>query len=643
MPTIWIIHREAGQRAALARIAGSADNTVMGGPDDALFASAAAPDVVLLALAEDFEVELEFAHRHARRLAASAWIVLASAPDLGEAMRTFDTLPARFLAFPPTPAELRRSIRAALRQRDTAPLSQRRERDVLTRRFARWFANLELDDLGRALDPRMAPIPVVILGERGTGRGLLARYLHTYGGAGGPFVTVDCHELLGPEDLLDQLADVAGATGGPSTIWLEDVDELPPALQGHLRGWIEFGLPGGALRAASVRWMAGAAGDPVALDSRLALALAGLQLRLPPLRTRPDRIPAFVADAAFEWGREQEGHPRTFSAEAIDVLSQHPWPGNLRELDAVLTRTLSSRSAQPILPAHLCFEGVEAPPELDPAADPTTSPFELPEAEIVVEEGPTAAQAPGEDEAEIDAALELVAADADTPEAAAPRDAARAGGDWQALVRALTHELRNPLVSIRTFSELLPERWNDSEFRERFAALVGEDVRRIDEVVSRLSHLLGQTAATGAVDTAELLDTLLDERRADVEARRLLVLKELERDRPHAKGDPQQLREVLSGLLGRALAQVPERGDLYVASRYHEDGVAGGPMLRILLRYAHAPRGEATAEGLGPDETSLELALAERVVAALGGSVTLDPSDARATVVLVDLPAASPD
>jgi len=208
MLTIWIIHRDAHHRAAIARIAGAGDNAVLGGPLDRLFESASRPSAIVLGLGDDFEHELEFVHRFGPRLHGCPWVVLAPKADVSEARRLFDTLRARFLAYPPEPVALRRALRDALRRRSRDRLSVRQEREALRDRFGRWFADVELPELMRALDPRMASVPVLIRGEEGTGRGLLARYVHTFGG--GPdegFVHVSCRGLQHAEELLPRHAE----------------------------------------------------------------------------------------------------------------------------------------------------------------------------------------------------------------------------------------------------------------------------------------------------------------------------------------------------------------------------------------------------------------------------------------------------
>jgi hypothetical protein len=114
------------------------------------------------------------------------------------------------------------------------------------------------------------------------------------------------------------------------------------------------------------------------------------------------------------------------------------------------------------------------------------------------------------------------------------------------------------------------------------------------------------------------------------------VLKELDASRPTAIADAAQLRLAFEALLDKALAIVPERGDLYIASRRHEGGGASGPSVRVLLRF-HDP--SAGADALGPLENSIELLIAELIVRAQGGRLTLGASEAEERVIVVDLPA----
>jgi signal transduction histidine kinase len=235
-----------------------------------------------------------------------------------------------------------------------------------------------------------------------------------------------------------------------------------------------------------------------------------------------------------------------------------------------------------------------------------------------------------------------VAADPTPPPTPAPEPAAAADEPLRRLIGAITHEVRNPLVAIRTFCALLPERFDDPDFRGRFAGIVGADVRRIEGAVDRLARFasLG-TPERKPVDVSDLLDDLLEGRRDEIRDRRLVVLRELDRAHGTAIGDAAQLRFAFEALLTKALELVPDRGDVYVASRHHQDALHGGPSLRVLLRFPSPDEILPTLEvkGVSLSETALELVLADAIVRAQGGTMTASTADSRETVLLIDLPA----
>ncbi len=643
MSTLWIVHRDPRVRGAVARLAGVEAEAVLGAPGDRLFETAGPADVVLLGVSGDFEAELEFVHRFAARLRHASWLLIPERGDVEDVRRLFDTLPAEILPFPPEASMLRRRVRAALRRRRADPLSERRERDALAARFGRWFADLELPEILRALDPRHSRLPLLIRGEPGTGRALLARYVHAFGGTtGGAFVLFPCERTSTAGDLLNELARAGGTVEAPTslTICLEDADRLAPGVQRRVQAWVEIAPPAVVPHASWLRWVGTADDDDEGdgLAPGLGAALGALVIRIPPLRERPALIEPFASDAARAWAQSHGERPRRFSAEALEALRLYPWPSNLRELEAVLFRTLASRPEDPIpaevlafgeLPLAAPLAARRTPATAAPAAEPSrpVTPAAAPAA------GPAAPVPPvAPPSAPAEAASEAVLA----PSALLEEDETRR------LVGAIAHEVRNGLVPIRTFAGLLPERFDDPEFRRRFTEVVGADVRRIENVLEQLAAFAALAAPRRSrVDVAALLDELLEGYRAQIEAQRLLVLKELDRNQPVADVDAEQLRLALGGLLAKAFDLIAERGDLYLASKHSATGLRGGPAVRVLLRF-HSPGRVSplgAVEGVSLEETSLELFLADALVRAQGGILTVDTTDADETLILLDLPA----
>jgi signal transduction histidine kinase len=190
---------------------------------------------------------------------------------------------------------------------------------------------------------------------------------------------------------------------------------------------------------------------------------------------------------------------------------------------------------------------------------------------------------------------------------------------------------------------LLPERFDDPDFRTRFAGIVGDDVRRIEHAVDRLARFAALGAPEGKpVDISALLDELLEGRRDEIQARRLVVLRELDREHGVALGDAAQYRFAFDALLDKALELVPERGDIYVASRHHPGvGDDARSTVRVLIRFESPDEilPAVDIEGISLAETALELVLADAVVRAHGGTMTVGTAEAPETVILIDLPA----
>jgi DNA-binding NtrC family response regulator len=635
MASLWIVHREPALRAALARLAAAPGDAVGGAPGEPVFDTARAPDAVLLGLAGDLEGELEFVHRLAPRLRRSEWILLGDAEQLAAARRLFDSLPAAFFAYPPEPGALRAAIREAAARPETEPLplSQRPARDALSSRFARGFADLELPELLRALDPRLGGVPLLILGEPGTERGTLARYVHQFGAtAGGALVEIPCGPATSAEELLGAIAaaERRPRSRRACSLWLEDVGRLPAAVQRHVRSWVEFAPPEGVLRTRAIRWIA--TSDGAGLDPELQRSLGALTLRIPPLRERAGLVLNLAQATALAWSRARGLRPRLLHPDALATLEQYPWPGNLRELEAVIDQSLAASAASPLGPEDLLLDG-------EPFAPQDAAAFG-----VLIEEEPEPSVEPGQP-----AEGHRIPIESEEPEGAA-ESIREAQGDLtpeqpqslRRLAGALAHEVRNPLTAVRTFAELLPERHADPEFRERFARLASENMARVDHVLVRLDRLASfPPPQPRPVDLGRLLEEVLEKHRGAIHERRLLVLEELDRSHPRALCDPEQLRFALEALLDKSLELVPARGDLYLASKRHASGLRGEPSIRVLLRYRgpEAAAGAPQLPEVSPAANALEFAIAELLIRAQGGSLALDTSDPNETVIVLDLPA----
>jgi transcriptional regulator with GAF, ATPase, and Fis domain len=232
---------------------------------------------------------------------------------------------------------------------------------------------LMMETLHRAAVVARVDTPVMLLGESGTGKELLARAIHDASPrALNPFLAYNCAAV--PRDLMESIffGHVRGAFSGAvrdvpglfrqadrGVLLLDEIAELDPALQAKLLRVIEDGMirPVGGEREipVDVRVLTATSRDLSEAVRRrefredLFYRLNVLELRVPPLRDRPEDIPVLVEHFLRKHSDPQA--PRlVFGADAIEVLQSLGWPGNVRQLENLVRRVLVL-SSEPVVSA----------------------------------------------------------------------------------------------------------------------------------------------------------------------------------------------------------------------------------------------------------------------------------------------------
>jgi len=131
---------------------------------------------------------------------------------------------------------------------------------------------------------------------------------------------------------------------------------------------------------------------------------------------------------------------------------------------------------------------------------------------------------------------------------------------WNELASAISHEVRNPLVAISTFSQLLPERYADEEFREQFCDLTTQEVGRLNGMIDQLDEYANPPELRfAAADVSSLLDQAVCKARQREEAADMDVTIDLQSGLPAIRGDIDVLADSISRLLVNAFAAVEGR------------------------------------------------------------------------------------
>jgi DNA-binding NtrC family response regulator len=247
---------------------------------------------------------------------------------------------------------------------------------------------VQLDQIRRAAP---SGLPVVVVGETGTGKEYVAQAVHALGGRRGPFHAINCAALppaLAEAELFGHskgaytgadhaaLGQVRAAHGG--TLFLDELPELPLPVQAKLLRVLQERqvTPLGETRPVDVDLRVVAACQqplPALVEGRrlredLAARLAGVVVALPPLRARR-------ADVGLYFRRFLERHaggrPPAVDPRLLECLLLYDWPGNLRELDLLARRLVAFHAHEPVLRRSFLPESLLAHlPPADDAAPP---------------------------------------------------------------------------------------------------------------------------------------------------------------------------------------------------------------------------------------------------------------------------------
>ena len=245
-------------------------------------------------------------------------------------------------------------------------------------------------------------VSIILYGESGTGKELLARYVHEQSPRQNkPFVAINCAAL--PEGLAeseffghvkgafsDAVTDNPGrirqAEGG--TLFLDEIGEMPLSIQAKLLRFLESGeyQPVGGIKQshADIRLIAATNAN---LESRveqgafredLYYRLNIVPFQVPPLRERSGDILLLLNSITQSMAERHQLPPPRYTAQAISLLKQYHWPGNIRELRNLCERMLILRGGQEI-------DATNLPPEIQRQPQKNWS-FSIPDGGINLEE-----------------------------------------------------------------------------------------------------------------------------------------------------------------------------------------------------------------------------------------------------------------
>jgi DNA-binding NtrC family response regulator len=366
MASILIIDDETNLVRSLSFALEDEGHSVRGagtGADGLAAAAEFAPDLILLDLKLPDMSGLEVLEKLTAQKCDAQVIMISAHGDTRAAVKAVKLGAADYITKPFDLDDLSLTIRTTLERRHMA-IELEFHRNATMRNSGLIGDSAAMRELAATIDrvAASAATRILVLGESGTGKALVARAIHAASPrAAGPFIEINCASL--PEQLIE--AELFGAEKGAytgahqrrvglvtladkGTLFLDEIGELPLSLQAKLLHFLENGqyraIGSGRAQAADVRVVAATNRDLAAavreggFREDLYFRLNVIQLNIPSLRERASDTLELIAHFARTFAQGEGSAPIRLSADARAVLMRYRWPGNVRELKNLIER-----------------------------------------------------------------------------------------------------------------------------------------------------------------------------------------------------------------------------------------------------------------------------------------------------------------
>jgi nitrogen-specific signal transduction histidine kinase len=250
-----------------------------------------------------------------------------------------------------------------------------------------------------------------------------------------------------------------------------------------------------------------------------------LSIHVPPLRDRSKEISTIAQYILKEYSKKINKDMVGISNNVLKLLQNYWWPGNLRELEQVIIRSAIFSNGGNLTEKDLLFKI----------------------------------------ESENNSFITfLKKAELKPPESKPNHLSHEQRADALSIfLIELVHRIKNPMVSIKTFSQLLREKYDDMEFRDHFHRIVTEDIEKIDALLNGiLSYIKVNTPIEKKNTIHSILEDVLKKNEAQLEQKKIKIFKKLEKDLPETVVHDEQLRYILNSLLQYAIPSIPPNGSI---------------------------------------------------------------------------------
>jgi len=347
---------------------------------------------------------------------------------------------------------------------------------------------------------------------------------------------------------------------------------------------------------------------------------ATLTLTLLPLRERREDIPMIASWFAQRYARRLGLGEVTFAPGARERLGNYLWFGNLNEMETVIARTLTVHRKTRIDASDLVFVVTgDAEPRVVPEfQDFMPAEKEQPEKPKIVP--PWKPSNTG---------------------STSPSGFSNGHGqatDFKVLIHELAHELKNPMVTIKTFSQLLGDRYQDENFRARFQDIVGADVERMDDLLEVMIEFADFSQPRSVkISLEERVRSILNEIGSECSKRQTMIRWRGNGTSRQILADEDQLRYILKNIFLTILSEVKMGSEIEVDLR--QPGFLGVSYLREGARVASISHYFSVLPTEAEESVlPLRILLAKHLVERIGGKMVIEGSDKEREILRMEFP-----
>ncbi|HWO41541.1 MAG TPA: histidine kinase dimerization/phospho-acceptor domain-containing protein [Candidatus Eisenbacteria bacterium] len=538
---------------------------------------------------------------HLAHLAARAPVAILFLVDSKAALRQFQ--PAGnigCLAKPFNPYELREKVGELLARRSIRPPARRSQAEKPNPDLTRFIEYPFVTRASASLVRRFAAtrLPLLIMGEVGSGQDRVARAVFSLDPRGGTWVSISGAEVTAASlsDLSREMASLPLDLA--VTIAVESLDSVPAPAFSPLANFIEQEQN----RRVYCRLLATSRGDLLERVYRgefpdfLYYRFATLKIALAPLRERQDDLADLAAWFARLYAERLGLGEVVLLPAAVARLRNYLWFGNAAEMETVIARTLAARRKREIDEGDLIFDFSEEPLVSEPAD--TLGRQIAPEGNEAIR---TVSSAPAASGLRNGRSVEL-----------------------RVLIHELAHELKNPMVTIKTFAQLLGERYQDETFRARFQDVVDGDIERMDDLLEVMIEFADfSPPRLGRLLLEDRLRSTVEELGQEFSRKQVTVRWSGNGNKREILADAAHLKYIFKNALLAMLAQAKAGSDFDI--RLERPGsaeiayVREGARIMPITHYLAAAPGEAPLEVL-----PLRLLLAKQLLERNGARMTTE-------------------